>query len=224
MPKRKKEQFAENETFRHVIQPLSAVLRADEFEWKGNWSEFFGNENPIVLELGCGKGEYSVNLGKRYPDRNYIGVDVKGARIWRGAKTVQEEQIPNVAFLRTRIDFIALGFAPGEVSEIWLTFSDPMKGGNENRRLTSKVFIDRYRNILQPDAVIHLKTDSDLLYEFTLEQIAEHGYTLLEKSDDIYRDMAQFDPELQFALQIQTHYEKKFLAVGKNINYCRFRI
>lgn len=224
MPKRKQEQFAENETFRHVIQPLSAVLRADEFEWKGRWSEFFGNENPIVLELGCGKGEYSVNLGGKYPDRNYVGVDVKGARIWRGAKTVQEEEIPNVAFLRTRIDFIAAGFAPGEVHEIWLTFSDPMKGGNENRRLTSKVFIDRYHKILHSDAVIHLKTDSDLLYEFTLEQIAEHGYTLLEKSDDIYRDMAQFDPELQFALQIQTHYEKKFLAVGKNINYCRFRI
>lgn len=224
MSKRKLEQFAENKTFRHVIEPISADMLNDTFPHKGKWNEFFGNDRPITLELGCGKGEYSVTLGKRYPDRNFVGVDIKGARIWRGAKTVEEEQIPNVAFLRTRIDFIASAFAENEVSEIWLTFSDPMISGNENRRLTARVFIERYMKILRPGALIHLKTDSDTLYEFTLQQIAEYGYTLHEKSGDIYADLSRFDEDLQEILQIKTHYEKKFLKEGKSINYCRFSI
>lgn len=225
MSKRKLEQFAENETFPHVIQPGSEAMLNDQFHLKGKWKrDFFKNDHPIVLELGCGKGEYSVELGRRFPQKNFIGVDIKGARIWRGAKTVQEEQIPNVGFLRTRIDFIAAAFGPEEVDEIWLTFSDPVIKGSENRRLTSRVFIERYQKILKPGALIHLKTDSDFLYQFTLDQAAEHGYELLMHSPNIYAEMEKFDPEFQEILQIKTHYEQMFLAEGENINYCRFRV
>lgn len=225
MSKRKLAQFAENKTFDHVIEPDSRTMLEDRFELKEKWnSDFFKNDQPIVLELGCGKGEYSVELGRQFPDKNFIGVDIKGARIWRGAKTVEEEGIPNVAFLRTRIDFIASGFAPGEVDEIWLTFSDPVVKGSPNRRLTSRVFIDRYRQVVKPGAIVHLKTDSDFLYDFTLQEIEQHGYELLEKSGDIYGEMNRFDPDFREILQIKTFYEKKFLAEGDNINYCRFRI
>lgn len=225
MSKRKLAQFSENETFPHVIQPTSDAMLNDRFHLKGQWnSAFFENDYPIVLELGCGKGEYSVELGRRYPHKNFIGVDVKGARIWRGAKTVEEEQIPNVAFLRTRIDFIASAFGPNEIDEIWLTFSDPVIKGSENRRLTSRIFIERYQKILKPGAVIHLKTDSDFLYKYTLNQVAEHGYELLAKSPDIYAELEKFDPEFREILQVKTHYEQMFLAEGENINYCRFRI
>ncbi len=224
MSKRKLEQFAENKSFRHVIEPVLKDMLNDTFPLKGKWNEFFENNDPITLELGCGKGEYSVELGRCYPERNFVGVDIKGARIWRGAKTVDEAQLPNVAFLRTRINFIASAFANNEVSEIWLTFSDPMISGNENRRLTARVFIERYMKILRPDALIHLKTDSDTLYEFTLQQISEYGYKLHEKSEDIYADLSRFDDDLQEILQIKTYYEKKFLKEGKSINYCRFSI
>lgn len=225
MAKRKLAQFAENELFPHVIQPTSQELKQQTFPLKGRWrTDFFKNQNPVILELGCGKGEYSVALGRRYPNKNFIGVDVKGARIWRGAKTVEEESIPNVAFLRTRIDFIASAFGPEEVDEIWLTFSDPVIKGSENRRLTSRIFMERYRRILKPDAVIHLKTDSDFLYQFTLGQIEQHQYELLQKTPDIYNTLDEFDEEMREVIQIKTFYEQKFLAEGENINYCRFRI
>lgn len=225
MGKKKHKRFAENETFPHVIQPPTPVMLDDRFELKGRWhSDFFKNDNPIVLELGCGKGEYSVELGRRYPNMNFIGVDIKGARIWRGAKTVQEEQIPNVAFLRTRIDFIPFAFAPGEVDEIWLTFSDPVLKGPENRRLTSHIFIERYRKVVKPGALVHVKTDSDFLHEYTLDQVAEHDYELVNRSADIYNELDRFDPELQSILEIKTFYEQMFLAEGQNITYCSFRI
>ncbi len=223
MGKRKLQHFAENKTFRHVIEPTSDEMLNDRFSLKGKWGEeFFGNANPIVLELGCGKGEYSVGMGRLYPEKNFIGVDIKGARIWRGAKTVQEDAIPNVAFLRTRIDFITSAFGPEEVSEIWLTFSDPMIGQSENRRLTSRIFIERYLKILRPGGIIKLKSDSDFLTEYTLEQIEGHGYRLLEVSRDVYGEMERFNPELQQLLNIRTHYEKKWLAEGKKINFCAF--
>lgn len=225
MAKRKLAQFAENDIFPHVVQPTAAEMQEDTFALKGKWSsEFFKNNQPIVLELGCGKGEYSVELGRRYPDKNFIGVDIKGARIWRGAKTAEEEKIGNVAFLRTRIEFITSAFGPNEVDEIWLTFSDPVIKGNENRRLTSKIFIDRYRKILKPNAVIHLKSDSDFLHQYTLEQIEEHGYQLLKKSADIYSEMDQFESDFQEQLHIKTYYEQKFLAQGDTITYCRFHL
>jgi tRNA (guanine-N7-)-methyltransferase len=225
MPKRKLAQFAENKTFRHVIEPSTREMLDDTFSLKGNWSKsFFGNDRPLVLELGCGKGEYSVGLGRLYPEKNFVGVDIKGARIWRGAKTVDEENIPNVAFLRTRIDFITSGFGEFEVAEIWLTFSDPMLRQSENRRLTSKQFTDRYRQILKKDGVVNLKTDSDFLFEYTLEQIEKWGFEMIHCTADVYGDMAQFSPEMQQVLGIKTHYEKKWLAEGQKIKYCAFRL
>lgn len=225
MAKRKLAQFAENALFSHVMQPTTSELKQDQFALKGSWrNDYFKNDNPIVLELGCGKGEYSVELGKRYPDKNFIGVDVKGARIWRGAKTVHDEQMTNVAFLRTRIDFITSAFGPEEVDEIWLTFSDPVAKGSENRRLTSRVFMMRYRSILKPDAVIHLKTDSDILYQYTLGEIEKWNHQLLHKTSDIYATLDEFDEEMRETIQIKTFYEQKFLAEGETINYCRFRL
>src|SRR5690606_23849222 len=225
MAKRKLAQFAENEKFPHVIQPNTDELQNKQFIFRGKWREhFFKNEHPLILELGCGKGEYSVNLGQKFPDKNFIGVDIKGARIWRGAKTVEEEQLPNVAFLRTRVEFVDAAFGPEEVDEIWLTFSDPVIKGNENRRLTSRMFVERYKQILKTDAVIHLKTDSDFLYQFTLDQIEQYNYELLQKTPDIYSMIDEFDEEMREVIQIKTFYEQKFLASGKNINYCRFRI
>lgn len=225
MAKRKLAQFAENELFPHVIQPSYAELLDGTFDLKGKWcSEFFKNDKPLVLELGCGKGEYSVGLGRRFPEKNFIGVDIKGARIWRGAKTVDEEKLDNVAFLRTRIEFIDMAFGEGEVDEIWLTFSDPVLKGSENRRLTSKIFMERYRKITKPNATIHLKTDSDFLYQFTLEQIEQHGYKLLKNSADIYAELDVFDPDFRELLEIKTHYEQKFLQQGDTITYCRFQL
>lgn len=225
MPKRKLAQFAEIRTFRHVIEPATLEMLDDTFSLKGNWSKsFFGNDRPLVLELGCGKGEYSVGLGRLYPEVNFVGVDIKGARIWRGAKTVDEEQMLNVAFLRTRIDFITSGFGQGEVSEIWLTFSDPMLRQTENRRLTSKRFTDRYREILKEDGVVHLKTDSDFLFEYTLGQIEQCGFRMIHCTSDVYGDLDRFDQEMQQVLSIKTHYEKKWLAEGQKIKYCAFRL
>lgn len=225
MAKRKLAQFAENKTFRHVIEPTAEEVINDRLPLKGNWHrDFFGNQKPIVLELGCGKGEYSVGLGQRYPHLNFIGVDIKGARIWRGAKTVEEEGLTNVAFLRTRIDFITACFGAEEVSEIWLTFSDPMmKKRNEKRRLTARPFIERYLKILKPGGIVHLKTDSDFLYNYTLEQIEEYKYEVLHQTNDLYANLHLFDAEKQELLQIKTFYEQKFLATGKSINYCCFR-
>lgn len=224
--KKKLEHFAEMKTFPHAFEPeLDEVFRTD-YKMKGNWrSDFFKNDNPLVVEFGCGKGEYSVGMGRKFPEKNFIGVDIKGARMWRGAKTAQEENLKNIAFLRTRIEFIEGCFAPNEVDEIWITFPDPqMKDRREKKRLTGPLFIERYKQFLKPDGIIHLKTDSDFFYHFSVEECERNDYEILFKTDNLYQKGIQnFDSDFQEILNIKTHYEQIFTEKGHNIHYLRFR-
>lgn len=221
MGKDKLKRFGEMETFDNVFQPELGDIKMDS-ELKGKWSEYFGNDNPIVLELGCGKGEYTVGMARKYPNKNFIGIDIKGARIWRGAKTAIEEGLNNVAFLRTKVDFIERFFDNNEVSEIWLTFSDPQPK-RPRKRLTSPLFIGRYKNVLKPNSTINLKCDSDLLYEYTLEQIEENNYPVEENSNDVYGElMLRAGQDLQELMNIRTFYEQRWINEGKTIKYCRF--
>ena len=191
--------FAENETFSCLLQPSAQELLADGYfnlrdhAVKGHWAERFGNDNPIVLELGCGKGEYTVALAERDPNRNYIGVDIKGARLWKGAKYATEHALSNVAFLRTRVEFISAFFAPGEVSEVWLTFSDPQYR-SENSRLCSPLFLERYRGFLRPGGIVHLKTDSRFLHEYARAVCAANGLQVLACTQDLYGEPAGSSP------------------------------
>lgn len=188
--------FAENETFACLLQPTAEEVLSKGYSnltdhsVKGHWVEkmFGGHEGDIILELGCGKGEYTLELARRNPDKNYIGVDIKGARLWRGAKTATQEGLRNVAFLRTRIEFITAFFAPGEISEIWLTFSDPQLRASENKRLSSAMFLERYRSFLKEDGVIHLKTDSRFLYEYTHAVAVVNDLPILAETTDLYGD------------------------------------
>jgi len=191
--------FAENETFRCLLQPDAASVLAKpegskelvlrDHAIKGNWNrDMFAKAQPIVVELGCGKGDYTIALARRHPEMNFIGVDIKGARLWKGAKEATEDALGNVAFLRTRIEFIDAFFGPSEVSEIWLTFSDPQLRGSENARLTSPLFLQRYSRFLRPGGLVHLKTDSRFLYEYTSSVIRANALTVLASGVDIYRD------------------------------------
>lgn len=213
--------FRENEGFKCLIQPPMDTVFNKAHPLKGRWGEtVFGNSNPIVLELGCGKGEYTIALAERFPETNYIGTDIKGARLWTGAKYVTEHNIPNAAFLRTRIEFIDSLFGPGEVSEIWLTFSDPQPH-KPRKRLSSPLFIERYSRFLKPDGIIHLKTDSLALHEYTLEVIRGNGHRLLEADSDIYTSgLAEREP----LLSIKTFYEKMFLSRGMPITYVKWML
>jgi tRNA (guanine-N7-)-methyltransferase len=221
MGKDKLRRFAAIKEFKNVFEPVMN----QPSELCGKWrSEVFKNSNPIVLELGCGKGEYSVGLGRQYPDKNFIGVDLKGNRIYIGAKESLELNLENVVFLRTRIDFITNFFAENEVDEIWLTFSDPQPK-KPNKRLSSPPFINRYRQILKKEGVIHMKTDSDLLFEYTQEQIDEHNYTRLHTSWDLYGSLTEdLDAETKAIYHIKTHYEKLFSSRGHVIKYCKFKV
>jgi len=223
MGKDKLKRFSELNTFTHVLQPhVNEIKPAHKI--KGNWNLEFKNEAPIVLELGCGKGEYTVGLAKQYPYMNFIGVDIKGARIWRGAKTCEEEQISNVRFIRTKVDFIEHFFRENEVSEIWLTFSDPQPK-RPRKRLTSPLFIERYKKILKENGIIHLKTDSDLLYNYTLDEIKENKYKLIESSDNVYEELiSRVDDQLIETMKIQTFYESIWLKENKTIKYLAFSI
>ena len=219
--------FAENESFSCLLQPSAAEVLADGYMnlrdhgVKGRWGERFRNPAaPLVLELGCGKGEYTIDLSMREPSRNYVGVDIKGARLWKGAKYATEHNLGNVGFLRTRIEFITAFFAPGEVSEIWLTFSDPQVR-SENSRLTSPLFLERYRRFLAPGGRVHLKTDSRFLYQYTLELCRENSLPVEAFSDDLYAEAGRFDPCLT---EVQTFYEKMFRDQGYPIRYLRFRL
>lgn len=227
MGKKKLQRFAEVSTFHNVFY-LSYEQSLIGLPLKGKWhNEFFKNDNPIVLELGCGKGEYTVGLAQRYPQKNFIGVDIKGNRIWMGAKQAVEEKMPNVAFIRTRIDFIEACFAKGEVSEIWITFPDPQpQRPRERKRLTSPMFLDRYKNLLKPGGIVHLKTDNFPFYEYTLQVIKENNYELLEHTDDLYgkQEIRSFGDDLGEVGAIKTYYEKKFSAMGFKICYLRFRM
>jgi tRNA (guanine-N7-)-methyltransferase len=227
MAKHKLAHFAEMKTFSCVFEPENEVMRTPDFYMKGKWNErYFGNDHPITIELGCGKGEYTIALARKYPNRNFIGIDIKGARLWRGSKTVDEEQIPNVAFLRIKVEFINNFFAPGEVDEIWLTFSDPQpKDKKGTKRLTSALFMQRYARTMKPAGQIHVKTDSRFLFDATMAMIASENHQLIEASDDIYeRDFHKFSPEQQEILQVKTFYEKKFLNLGQPIHYIRFTL
>lgn len=217
MTKNKLARFAENETFPHLFQPDFNELQSG-FALRGKWSDFFGNNNPITLELGCGKGEYTVALSERYQQNNYIGVDIKGARIWRGALTSFQNGQKNVAFLRMRIDSILNAFASEEVSGIWITFPDPQPA-KARKRLTSPMFLNRYAEILKPGSIIHLKTDNLPFFEYTLETIAAEGHHLLMHTFDLYNSNLNEDVMLT-----QTFYEKMFLAQGVPIKYLRFTL
>ena len=223
--------FAENRTFSCLLQPAAedvldrgAVedgLHLNPHPVRGHWNEkMFDAPRPIVLELGCGKGDYTIALAERHPECNYIGVDIKGARIWKGAKYATEHSLGNVAFLRTRIEFIGAFFAPGEVSEIWLTFSDPQMK-SENSRLTSPLFLERYRGFLAPEGRVHLKTDSRFLYEYSLATARANGLTVLCADTDIYSHSGteSFPADL---LTVQTFYESMFLKMGLPITYLSF--
>lgn len=190
---------------------------------RGKWhKDYFKNDHPIVLELGCGKGEYSVGLAKNNPDKNYIGVDIKGNRIWTGAKEALETNLKNVAFVRTRIDFIEHCFTEHEISEIWITFPDPQPQKTRTRkRLTNMLFINRYKKFLKPGGLVHLKTDSTSFYEYTLGVIKENNFTLLFNTDDLYVNCPAGREEL---VTIKTHYEKLFTDKGEKIKYCCFQI
>lgn len=221
MGKDKLRRFRENLSFECFVQPaFDEVFRSDH-PLKGHWNrDFFRNDHPIVLELGCGKGEYTVALAQRDPKRNYIGIDIKGARMWRGAKTATECKMPNVGFLRTRIEFIESLFAEGEVAEIWITFPDPqLKMRRAKKRLTAPLFLTSYARILAPDGVINLKTDSKHLYAYTDEVIRRYGLPCEVSEADIYG--SGYADEV---LSVKTAYEKMFLEMGLPITYTRFSL
>lgn len=220
MGKNKLARFAENLTFDNFFQPNYEDIK-NGFVLKGKWrSDFFKNNNPIILELGCGKGEYSVGLAKRYPEKNFIGIDIKGARMWRGCKTSNDDNMNNIAFLRTRIELIEFYFDEYEVDEIWVTFPDPQpRRIKENKRLTSPPFLARYANILKTDGIVHLKTDAFILYLYTLEVIEEYKHKILISTNDLYNSGIEDD-----VMGIQTFYEQMFLEQGKRINYIKFQL
>lgn len=213
MGKDKLRRFAEIAEFKNVIELEDGKVL------KGQWAgQHFKNKNPIVLELGCGKGEYTVSLGRLFPDINFIGLDYKGNRIWRGAKTALEEGIENVAFLRIQIENLLDYFNENEISNIWITFPDPQPQiSREKKRLTSPRFLQMYRSILRKNGAVHLKTDSDSLYLYTLQKVNEPGFELQIDTSDLYN--SEFADEV---LSIKTYYEKKYLATNKNINYIKF--
>jgi tRNA (guanine-N7-)-methyltransferase len=206
--------------YTNVFQPTMEELKAG-FSMKGNWKKkFFNNDNPLVVELGCGKGEYSVGLAQRHPNKNFLGVDVKGARMWQGSTDALEEGISNVAFLRTRIEFIESCFAKNEVDEIWITFPDPqIKKKRAKNRLTHPTFLERYSRFLAKDGIIHLKTDSQFLHGYTLGIIEGENHILEDAEHDIYNAVLQ-----RKNMDIKTHYEKLFLEKEMPISYLRFRL
>ena len=223
MGKGKLTKFAEMETFNNVFQYPYSVIDNVPFEMKGKWrEEFFKNDNPIVLELGCGKGEYAVGMARMFPNINFIGVDIKGARMWTGAKAAIEEGLPNVAFLRTNIEIIDRFFADGEVQEIWLTFSDPQMK-NERKRLTSTYFMERYRRFLVDGGLIHLKTDSNFLFTYTKEMVKENKLEVEMCTDDLYH-ATDLDEGTKSILGIRTYYESMWLERGLNIKYIKFKL
>ena len=220
--KNKLKRFKENETFENVIQPSREDILNGKFDLKGRWvASFFKNDKPLVLELGCGKGEYSLGLSKMYPDKNFLGIDIKGARFWRGAKTALEQNNPRVGFLRAQIELIDLLFAEGEVDEIWITFPDPqIKYKRTKHRLTNAAFLKKYKQVLKPGGIVNLKTDSEFLHGYTLGLLQGGGHEILYAHHDIYSN----DYSPKEVLNIQTFYEKQFLEENKAITYLKFKI
>ncbi len=217
--KNKLKRFRENDNFENVIQPTrEEVLKG--LTWKGKWHTFFNNENPIILELGCGKGEYTLALAQRNPNINYIGIDLKGARFWRGAKTAIENKIPNVAFLRVQIELIDHCFSEGEVSEIWITFPDPqIKFQRTKHRLTNLTFLKKYEKVLVKNGIVHLKTDSEFLHGYTLGLLQGINYPILYANHHVYKQ----EGAPAIVTEVQTFYEKMFLEKEKPITYLQFK-
>ncbi|WP_306349824.1 tRNA (guanosine(46)-N7)-methyltransferase TrmB [Flavobacterium sp. '19STA2R22 D10 B1'] len=220
--KNKLKRFRENETFSNVFQPTREEVVSLSFPLKGKWNkDFFKNDNPLVLELGCGKGEYSVGLAERYPNKNFIGIDIKGARFWRGAKTAHEDNLNNVAFIRTQIELIDCLFDQGEVDEIWITFPDPqIKYKRTKHRLTNTEFLQLYKKILNKDGVVNLKTDSEFMHGYTLGLLHGEGHEVLYANHNVYHN--EGSPEE--VTNIQTFYEKQYLELKKSITYIKFKI
>lgn len=220
--KNKLKRFKENLTFSNVIQPERSLLADNRFTLKGNWLQsFFKNQGDLVLELGCGKGEYTLAMARKYPNKNFIGIDIKGARFWRGAKTAIEENLPNVAFVRTNIELIDKIFNKGEVSEIWITFPDPqIKYKRTKHRLTNPFFLDLYKGVLKPDGMMHLKTDSEFMHGYTLGLLQGLGCEVLYAHHDVYNNTES--PEI--VTSVQTFYEQQYLEQKKPITYIRFKL
>ena len=234
MGKGKLAKFADMATYENVFQYPFSVVEHVPFDMKGHWHEqYFHNDHPIVLELGCGKGEYTVELAKLYPEMNFIGVDIKGARMWTGATQALKEGLKNVAFLRTSIEIIDRFFAEDEVQEIWLTFSDPQMK-NPRKRLTSTYFMERYRRFLVDGGIIHLKTDSNFLFTYTSYMVEKNHLPLLFRTEDLYgtgngetrttSQLSALNSQLEKILTIQTYYESMWIARGLNIRYMKFRL
>ena len=226
MTKRKLQRFAEINTFSNVFQHSQVEEYLCDFKLKGKWNrDYFKNDHPIVIELGCGKGEYTLGMAQKFKNKNFIGIDLKGNRIWRGAKTALENGLSNVAFLRSRIENIEKIFSPSEVSEIWITFPDPQpQESREKKRLTSTPFLSRYKNFLKPSGILHLKADNAPLYEFTLVKIREENYFLQYSTSDLYNDGEDvvIEKKLEEVRSIKTFYEKKFSDLGFRICYLKF--
>jgi tRNA (guanine-N7-)-methyltransferase len=241
--KNKLARWIELGSYANVIQPETGDISAKDHPLKGNWNkEFFKHENPVILELGCGKGEYTIGLAARFPSSNYIGIDIKGARMWRGAKSGNEMKLDNVAFLRTRIEFISSFFLTDEVDEIWITFPDPHPGGsNSNKRLTSPWFLNKYRMFLKNKGLVHLKTDNTELFNYTKTVIENNDLEMTFATNDLYSgsfiietrpsgdNLLAENPVRQNSvseeiLSIKTHYEKIFLGEGSKINYLSFML
>ncbi|MFC5048066.1 tRNA (guanosine(46)-N7)-methyltransferase TrmB [Aquimarina hainanensis] len=220
--KNKLKRFNENKTFVNVVEPTREEVLNNELGYKGAWSKkFFKNDHPIVLELGCGKGEYTVGLAKRFPEKNFIGIDIKGARFWRGAKTAIEDKMDNVGFIRTQIELVDHIFEPGEVDEIWITFPDPqIKYKRTKHRLTNSVFLKRYHKVLKKEGIVHLKTDSEFMHGYTLGLLHGEGHEVLYANHNVYHNEGA--PEEVTSLQ--TFYEKQYLEQDKAITYIQFKI
>ncbi len=220
--KNKLKRFRENETFDNVFQPTREELVNQDYVLKGNWNtSYFKNNNPLVLELGCGKGEYSVALAQKYPNKNFIGIDIKGARFWRGAKTAVVENLQNVAFVRTQIELIDYAFAENEVDEIWITFPDPqIKYKRTKHRMTNSEFLQKYKKVLKKDGVVNLKTDSEFMHGYTLGLLHGEGHEVIYSNHNVYKQ--EGSPE--DVTTIQTFYESQYLEQNKPITYIRFKI
>ncbi|MBL4605307.1 MAG: tRNA (guanosine(46)-N7)-methyltransferase TrmB [Flavobacteriaceae bacterium] len=218
--KNKLKRFKENETFANVIQPTREEVITN-FTHKGKWHSFFKNENPIVLELGCGKGEYTIALAEKDPTRNFIGIDIKGARFWRGAKTALEEGLNNVAFIRTQIELVEYLFAEGEVDEIWITFPDPqIKYKRTKHRMTNHEFLKKYHHILKKEGIVNLKTDSEFMHGYTLGLLHGEGHEILHANHHVYKNLSS----PKEVTETQTFYEKQYLEKEKPITYIKFRL
>jgi tRNA (guanine-N7-)-methyltransferase len=217
--KNKLAKFEEMKAFEHVVQAPFNKIKHNDFHLKGKWArDFFRNENPVVLELGCGKGEYTVELAEKFPGKNFIGVDIKGARLWKGAKIALQKKLKNVAFLRTNIEIVTQFFGENEVEEIWLTFPDPQMK-KTRKRLTSTTFLNKYKSFLEKEGIIHLKTDSNFQYNYTSALVHKNDFEILAETDNLYESDI-----LNETLQIKTFYEKQWLSRGITIKYLAFKL